>query len=200
MLLINFQRIVRRLFKFNEKTKFNQEGYNPNMKNVIEKDKSFLKESLNKTGLDDKSYVTVEDNNNKDGFRLKKFKDGSIYKGYLIDNKANNEGILQYLDGDTFQGEFKSDKKIGFGIYSHINGTTYEGEWLDDIQNGIGIEIWTDKSEYKGDYLKGKKTGIGSYQWADGSSYEGEWFDNSFHGYVSLLLRENIALLIREFI
>ena len=175
---------------------------NTNNKEVVEYGSNY-KDPLKKSGFDDKNFSyngELDENGNKQGFGLQKWKDGALYKGYFYENKANFLGIFNHSDGDVFEGEFKNDRAYGYGKYLHSNGALYEGEWVDDSQHGTGIEVWADKSQYRGDYIRGKKCGTGSYQWSDGSSYDGEWYENTLHGKVNFYLREFMCLLIKEYI
>lgn len=145
-----------------------------------------MKNNFN-NGNNNFEYVGGRVNGMKQGFGIQTWKDGAVYKGNFMENKANGLGFFKHSDGDDYRGEFINDRACGYGVYKHSNGATYEGFWLDDCQNGIGEEFWNDDSHYRGNYFRGKKQGIGSYKWADGSRYEGEWFENCLHGYVIYL-------------
>ncbi|CAG9318572.1 unnamed protein product [Blepharisma stoltei] len=121
-------------------------------------------------------------NNQRHGFGLQLFTDGSQYEGYWIKDKANIKGRLVHDDGDVYDGEWKDDKACGYGIYVYIDGARYEGDWKNDKQNGIGTEYWPDGAKYQGEYLAGLKHGKGKFEWADGSTYEGDFKDNDIHG------------------
>lgn len=153
-----------------------------------------------KSNFEDKTskYNGEYENGSKQGFGIQTWKDGAVYRGYFYDDKANFIGIFVHSDNDIYKGEFKEDKASGYGIYQHANGAYYEGNWVEDTQDGYGVEVWTDGSEYRGEYIKGKKSGYGNYIWADGSSYQGEWFDNTLHGFVSILLINKGCLLLRR--
>ena len=94
MILLKFQRIIRKLYKFNSKTKSNKEGYNLNLNNGNENEKSFSKDPLKKTGFDDKNctyYGEHDESGNKHGFGLQKWKDGAVYKGNFIETVSKTE-------------------------------------------------------------------------------------------------------------
>ena len=120
--------------------------------------------------------------NERDGFGIQVWSDGSKYIGYWKNDKANGFGRIIHADGDVYEGDWKDDKADGHGKYIHVDGATYEGDWLNDKQHGQGIEIWPDGAKFVGGYFEGKKQGKGKFEWADCSSYEGDFDDNNIHG------------------
>jgi hypothetical protein len=58
--------------------------------------------------------------------------DGSMYEGWLRDNKANGIGRLIHADGDVYNGYWYNDKAHGTGVYCHLDGAKYEGNWEED--------------------------------------------------------------------
>ena len=121
--------------------------------------------------------------NQRDGFGIQVWSDGSKYIGYWINDKANGLGRLIHADGDVYEGEWKEDKANGRGEYFHIDGAIFIGEWVDDKQQGNGIETWPDGAKFEGNYVAGKKQGKGHFEWSDGSSYVGDFVENNIHGY-----------------
>lgn len=107
--------------------------------------------------------------NQREGFGVQIWPDGSIYEGQWKDNKANGNGRLIHADGDIYDGHWVADKAEGYGDYKHLDGSRYEGEWLLDKQHGKGKECWNDGSSYEGQYMQGKKNGRGLFKWADGA-------------------------------
>ncbi|CAG9322820.1 unnamed protein product [Blepharisma stoltei] len=121
-------------------------------------------------------------NNQRHGYGIQIWSDGSKYEGYWKNDKANGKGRLIHADGDVYDGEWKDDKAHGFGIYIHSDGARYEGMWAEDKQCGQGKETWPDGAVYIGDYSDGKKHGKGKFEWADGSKYEGDFNENNIEG------------------
>ena len=120
--------------------------------------------------------------NQRYGKGLQIWKDGSVYEGFWLNDKANGRGRLIHANGDVYEGEWCNDKAQGKGIYIHNDGAKYEGDWKDDKQHGKGVEIWQDGAKYEGNYENGHKHGFGKFEWADGSVYKGELKENNIHG------------------
>ena len=118
----------------------------------------------------------------KHGYGLQVWPDGSKYEGFWSNNLAKGFGRFILADGDVYQGEWLEDKAHGEGEYYYAEGAVYKGGWLDDKQHGKGREEWPDGSFYDGEYIRGKKDGHGTFQWADGAIYVGYWKENKMDG------------------
>lgn len=116
-----------------------------------------------------------EEKNERHGYGIQVWSDGSMYQGYWKEDKANGWGRLIHADGDVYEGEWKDDKAHGQGVYKHTDGAEYNGDWKEDKQDGNGIETWPDGAKYDGTYVDGKKHGKGTFHWADGSEYSGQF-------------------------
>ena len=125
-----------------------------------------IKENPNRTL---KGPISMEDNaiyygyidletNERDGYGVMIWPDGSRYDGTWEHNLANGNGRLIHADGDIYIGEWKNDKTEGLGKYIHSDGAVYEGNWQTDKQEGYGEESWPDGSKYQGMYKGGKNT------------------------------------------
>jgi clan AA aspartic protease (TIGR02281 family) len=62
--------------------------------------------------------------------------DGTIYKGYFVDDKIEGKGVVYYKGGDRWEGDFKNDEKNGYGIQYTSKGGELRGRWL----NGVFID------------------------------------------------------------
>lgn len=124
-----------------------------------------------------------ETDSKKFGKGIQIWKDGSIYEGFWLKDKAYGKGRLIHANGDVYEGEWLEHKSHGRGIYYHKDGAKYEGEWKEDQQHGQGIEIWPDGAKYEGQYERGMKNGRGKFEWADGSKYEGNFKNNNIEGF-----------------
>ena len=137
------------------------------------------------------------DKQERHGFGMQIWPDGSKYVGYWKNDKANGSGRLIHSDGDVYSGifasilmligEWKDDMASGNGKYIDVTGMEYIGEWKNDKQNGtgiplvvsiVGVEKWPDGAIYEGLYKDGKKNGRGKFAWGDDASYEGNLKDN----------------------
>eukprot|EP00826_Nyctotherus_ovalis_P013253 TRINITY_DN1354_c0_g3_i1.p1 TRINITY_DN1354_c0_g3~~TRINITY_DN1354_c0_g3_i1.p1 ORF type:complete len:294 (+),score=55.86 TRINITY_DN1354_c0_g3_i1:131-1012(+) len=116
------------------------------------------------------------------GFGIIVWKDGSKYIGYWVHDKASIKGRLIHSDGDVYEGEWKDDMACGKGRLVNSSGMEYEGMWMNDLQHGKGVERWTDGAVYEGDYVEGKKSGRGKFVWSDGTTYEGQFHNNAIEG------------------
>ena len=119
----------------------------------------------------------------KSGFRIQNNPDGSVIRGYFLNDKVNGWAIFEHKDGSVFKGEYENNRTCGYGEYTSRNKAIYYGNWMGDMQFGIGYEIWNDSSQYNGEYNNGKKEGIGTYIWSDQRTYEGEWKNNNIEGF-----------------
>ena len=110
------------------------------------------------------------------------YPDGSYYKGYWENNKAEGKGEFIHATGDKYIGDWHDNKRHGKGIYKSINGTEYEGYWKNDKPHGQGKEIWDNGNIYIGSYSNGKKNGEGRLQMKNGCIYDGNFTDGNMNG------------------
>lgn len=128
--------------------------------------------------------------NERHGFGMQLWPDGSKYIGYWKNDKADGKGRLIHHDGDVYIGDWKDDMTHGYGEYTDASGMKYKGQWRNDQQEGrgnrvlkgLGREEWADGAVYEGSYKDGMKNGEGKFTWADGSSFEGEFKNNLIEG------------------
>lgn len=128
----------------------------------------------------------LKQNNGK--FGIIKFRDGKNYTGYMNDNGIPNGFGTICLGREIYIGEFFKGRISHFGHFVNSADVSYEGEWYNEQLNGIGVEQWSEHCIFLGEFYRGLKNGVGVYSWQDGSNYVGEWQDNTFHGYVSIIL------------
>ncbi|OMJ75614.1 hypothetical protein SteCoe_25204 [Stentor coeruleus] len=129
-------------------------------------------------------YIGEWNNDNqRHGYGMQQWNDGSKYNGMWKYDKASGKGRLIHADGDVYEGDWYDDKAHGFGVYLHTDGARYEGYWENDKQQGQGVETWPDGAKYEGKYKNGKKEGHGKFCWADGSVYIGNFVDNNIEGH-----------------
>lgn len=110
------------------------------------------------------------------------YPDGSYYKGYWENDKAEGKGEFIHASGDKYIGNWHDNKRDGNGIYRAINGMEYEGYWKNDKPHGQGKEIWDNGNIYIGSYENGKKSGNGRLQMKNGCVYEGNFADGNMNG------------------
>ncbi len=120
---------------------------------------------------------------------------GGTYNGDFnhIDQK-HGFGIYKWPDGSIFNGNFINDLRHGDGRFLWSNGDSYEGEYQEDHRSGKGSYTWADSAHYEGDFLSGKRHGYGVFRSSSGSTYEGQWLNDRQHGKGTLTL-ENGAII-----
>ena len=60
------------------------------------------------------------------------FENGSVYKGYMLNDKRHGPGVQRWADGAKYEGEWKENKASGKGKFYHAEGDIYEGEFERD--------------------------------------------------------------------
>ena len=76
--------------------------------------------------------------NERHGFGMQIWPDGSKYIGYWKNDRVNGQGRLIHNEGDVYSGTWKDDLAHGIGEYIDISGMTYRGDWVNDKQEGKG--------------------------------------------------------------
>jgi hypothetical protein len=92
----------------------NNDNYSPGEFNLV---KNPMNSSLNR--LEHNYFGNRLANKTKDGFGIQKWLDGTIFKGYFKNNKANGIGFFKDNEDNNYSGYFSDDILCGFGIYSH---------------------------------------------------------------------------------
>ena len=108
--------------------------------------------------------------------------DGSFYKGYWENDKAEGKGEFRHSSGDFYIGEWKKNKRDGYGYYKSQKGNEFKGNWKNDKRSGEGEEKWEDGSKYFGHYLLDKKDGKGEMRWSNGCTYKGYFKNGKLNG------------------
>ena len=110
------------------------------------------------------------------------YPDGSYYKGYWENDKAEGEGEFIHSSGDKYVGNWHDNKRHGKGTYKSNKGKEYEGYWKNDKPDGEGKEIIENGNIYIGSFSKGLKNGFGTLQMKNGNIYEGNFVDGKMNG------------------
>ena len=110
------------------------------------------------------------------------YPDGSYYKGYWENDKAEGTGEFIHSSGDKYQGNWHDNKRHGKGVYTSSKGREYEGYWKNDKPDGEGKEIGENGNIYIGSFSKGLKNGFGRLQMKNGNIYEGNFVDGKMNG------------------
>ena len=118
----------------------------------------------------------------KHGRGLQIWPDGSYYKGYWENNKAEGKGLFIHSTGDIYIGNWHNNKRNGKGVYQSKLGMQYNGYWKNDKLEGKGKEIWEDGTSYIGYYSGGQKNGKGEIEWPNGCKYKGDFKNGNMNG------------------
>ena len=113
-----------------------------------------------------------------------KFKDGTVYKGSMVNNKITGKGQYTFPNNSIYIGELHDGLRHGFGSYESVpEEIFYEGNWNQGVKHGFG-KLKIKGSQYEGSFNNGKKDGFGKLKWLDsGNYYEGELRDNYICGH-----------------
>ena len=118
----------------------------------------------------------------KHGRGIQIWPDGSYYKGYWENNKAEGKGEFIHSSGNSYKGDWKDNKRGGYGVYISQKGMKYTGYWKEDKQDGKGKEEGAGVRIYEGYYSKGKKHGEGTMEWLNGCIYKGNFENGNITG------------------
>ena len=77
----------------------------------------------------------------KHGRGIQIWPDGSYYKGYWENNKAEGKGEFKHSSGNVYIGYWHNNKRHGKGVYHSRKGMEYNGFWRNDKQEKKGKEI-----------------------------------------------------------
>ena len=126
----------------------------------------------------------------------KKYPNGT-YKGYILNEKREKNGIMIFDNGAKYEGQWKNDKKNGKGIFTSSHyfdcknfvGMKYEGEFKDDKFDGFGITTYTNGDRYEGEWKNNKQYGKGIVTYFNGEKYDGDWIEGKFDGLGTFFLK-----------
>lgn len=136
---------------------------------------------------------------------VKKYEDGGVYNGQLVEDERHGYGEYKFPDGGVYKGMWDQGQRTGYGEFNWKDGMYYKGFWKGNSMEGKGEYLWPGVARYRGDWVKhrmdGKgecqwaggdkyvgeymfhqKCGVGEMKWADGSSYKGDWTDDMMNG------------------
>ena len=139
----------------------------------------FIKES--KRVFSDGVYYGKVENEQRNGYGIFEYNDGSLYEGYWKNNLKYGNGKYKRKDGYEFSGYWENNIMYGNGSLS-INGElVYEGQWSNDRKNGYGISYENGKIEYKGQWSNDRKNGYGISYKNEKIEYKGKWDNDKKH-------------------
>ena len=124
-------------------------------------------------------YFEFEDEKQE---KSRKYDDGSVYRGEMMDTFRHGQGEMRYFDGSVYSGSFKNDKKEGFGIYQYKDGDKYEGQFMNNRRHGFGNYYYNDNlCIYHGYYYNNKKQGHGMIKLDDDVVITGVFTDGELN-------------------
>ena len=105
-----------------------------------------------------------------------------IENGYY-DNNNNRQGnfIYKYKDGSVYIGNYKDGRRHGKGTFTWENGNKYKGNWQNGKMSGIGTYIWKNGIKDVGEFKNGALNGFAiRYDEKGKILKEGIWKDDKF--------------------
>ena len=107
-----------------------------------------------------------------------KFRDGTVYEGFIKAGKKHGMGKLTFPNGDIYNGGWSKGERHGHGDYIWKSGARYEGNYANNQRNGLGTFKFTDGKVYHGDWKDGLRSGKGKMVWENGDVYEGDFLSS----------------------
>lgn len=89
------------------------------------------------------------------------FRDGSIYRGSILNGKMDGQGYIQWSDGSSYKGDFRENRMNGKGILSWPNGDIYSGSFNDGKMEGVGRIRWKNGKTFYGLFENNRRTNQG---------------------------------------
>ncbi len=98
--------------------------------------------------------------------------------------KAPEFGVLKYKNGTIYYGYLKGSNPHGLGVERNMNGQVYFGEWNNGLKDGHGVhEFFKSGSKFSGEFVKNERRGYIVAYYKDGSSTAGPYKNGLFFGY-----------------
>jgi hypothetical protein len=116
---------------------------------------------------------------NKHGFGVQVYEDGSRYEGGWERNARDGRGEFTYPNGVRLSGTWRQEVLVQDAdhpvVVDYPNGEHYEGEWRDDLRHGRGVLRDANGLTYEGEFEKGKRHGSGVWNLPRGIKLRGTW-------------------------
>jgi hypothetical protein len=112
--------------------------------------------------------------------------DGSVYYGWMTQDKPHGFGLRLYPNGETYAGHWNNGSREGIGLVTKGGKTTYAGCWKNNLRDGMGMLNWSNGTRYAGEWKNGKMQGLGILAQPDGRRTGGKWEQNAFAEVVAL--------------
>ena len=82
------------------------------------------------------------DKNERHGFGMQIWIDGSKFVGYWQNDLINGKGRMIHAEGDVYIGDWRNNLAHGKGEYTDSSGMSYVGDWVKDKQQGKGNYVF----------------------------------------------------------
>lgn len=99
------------------------------------------------------------------------------------DHSLGKSTVKKYADGSNYKGQMLNSNRHGLGVYYYTNGDIYAGDWRNNVFEGRGRYIFAGGEYFEGTLVNGKKHGQGVYVYTNGNTYEGSWAFDKKHGF-----------------
>ena len=126
---------------------------------------------------------TFEANNFALGTTLRRYQDGRIYMGSVVNDRPHGQGVTVETDGSIFSGNWTDGKRDGFGFAALPNLDFFVGEFAgQSLKRGKALVTYENGDKFYGEIEDGQRIGCGAYLWENGTVYSGHWTQNEMAG------------------
>ena len=127
------------------------------------------------------------------GLGTRFYNDGTVFRGYWEQGKAEGIGQLVTSDGFVYHGAWSDGLYSGYGSLRNKSGDYFEGIFEKGEIEGIGIEVIRSRGEkYHGNFCNGKRHGNGKLIYHNGVVFLGEFQDGSCMGNGKLFYNDKV--------
>ena len=100
--------------------------------------------------LTEEQMQTLQSCNDREGYGVMLWEDGSRFEGNWEKGKPNGSGISWTASGIKYNGTWRNGRLNGKGKYTTANGAIYKGEWKMNKREGNGWELSANGTTYEG--------------------------------------------------
>ena len=101
------------------------------------------------------------------------------FKGKFPDSDGKTTGELVYKDGSNYKGQLVNFKRRGLGLYVSKLGDKIEGNWLNELNVKRAIKMDSEGIYWKGNLKNLEPEGFMNVKLPNGHEYDGLWEDGS---------------------
>ena len=98
-----------------------------------------------------------------------------IYHSVDMMITKNGYAVKKYDNGNIYKGHFKRDVLYGSGEFIWADGTIHKGEFKYGDFHGYGVRTWKDGREFAVEWYRDSPRGKGRFKDKNGVTYDGYW-------------------------